>query len=42
MPKLATEHAGTGEETKGAAIASQQGFSFVFVKGPSFRKLKGK
>jgi hypothetical protein len=28
LPKLASEQAGTGEETKGAALASQQGFSW--------------
>ena len=33
MPKLASEHVGTGEETKGAALASRQEVLFVFVKG---------
>ena len=32
MPKLASEQADTGEETKGAALASQQEVLFVFVK----------
>ena len=32
MPKLASEQAGTKEETKGAALASQQEVLFVFVK----------
>jgi len=32
LPKLASEQAGTEEETKGAALASQQGVFFVFVK----------
>jgi len=33
MPKLASEHVGAGEETKGAALASRQEVLFVFVKG---------
>ena len=33
MPKLASEQADTEEETKGAALASQQEVLFVFVKG---------
>ena len=33
LPKLASEQADTGEETKGAARASQQEVLFVFVKG---------
>jgi hypothetical protein len=33
MPKLASEHAGTEEETMGAALVSQQEVLFVFVKG---------
>ena len=33
MPKLASEQAGTGEETKGAALASQQEVFLVLVKG---------
>jgi hypothetical protein len=33
LPKLASEQAGTGEETKGAALASQQEVFMVFVKG---------
>ena len=32
LPKLASKQAGTEEETKGAALASQQGVFFVFVK----------
>jgi hypothetical protein len=32
LPKLASEQASTEEETKGAALASQQGVFFVFVK----------
>jgi hypothetical protein len=32
LPKLASEQAGSGEETKGAALASQQEVLFVFVK----------
>jgi hypothetical protein len=32
LPKLASEQAGTEEETKGAALASQQEVLFVFVK----------
>jgi len=33
LPKLASEQVGTGEETKGAALASQQEVFMVFVKG---------
>ena len=33
LPKLASEQTGTEEETKGAALASQQEVLFVFVKG---------
>ena len=32
LPKLASEQASTEEETKGAALASQQEVLFVFVK----------
>jgi hypothetical protein len=36
LPKLASEQAGTEEETKGAALASQQEVFLVFVKRASF------